>query len=702
MRTHDKDHLKEHGGITLAAIARLAPPQSDDILIFWTHHAEHPCEVDLTCFANGQEKTKHKKGGGKKFRSFSGRPGLIRQLCPAIRENLLYATKDTAGVYVYSLREWWRLLDAVEEKAEAQGHPIKRVEDIRLLTHVHSQLAKENGFNRKTFGTFRMLVDTTLRALGESANYWESPEDSVREKHIPPQDQRDALRFAVRKSCRWVLDQWNISDRLSQTEIKPTDKSEAVIWRNIKYYRSAQKESGKIMPSPDDLKGPIPSWALNSRGNFESFLWKSIIFPTHRDADAVWHQCLINTGWNTSTLTSLDATTKFLVDHFKDDFDNPHRRFVLSPHTYELKGKKGRSSEKEQIITGQWKSLDGPGHLIKNYLERVKPLRHLLKEQLANEVFKYEQIDINEYEERTTQFAKIKKLEEGVRSVWLYVTYRGQVSWISDQVNVSGFIEGHPATYLEEIVHYLNKERDSKNISIAKTSQPFLQHIPRVRPRDFRLWFADYVYRASHGNMLQVKKALNHSLTKTSVNYTNTYVLNQEASDSARHFLNILMKELDTGRVDLTILAHLYRHGNLTHEQEELLAQARALPKSRMKVACKDARHPPPHIKATTNEFCDIQRCMLCIEHAVLLPESLDGIAMRIEELRALQSVIPLEMWVEEMYDVELKNNLLALHGFDLNQSLIARKKWAQAISQGIHYVPGLPLSSSFEFMELI
>ena len=73
---------------------------------------------------------------------------------------------------------------------------------------------------------------------------------------------------------------------------------------------------------------------------------------------------------------------------------------------------------------------------------------------------------------------------------------------------------------------------------------------------------------------------------------------------------------------------------------------------------------------------------------------------MRVEELRALQSAIPLEMWIEEMYDLELKNNLLALHGFDINQSLIARKKWAQAIVQGTHYVPGIPLSSSFDFME--
>lgn len=701
MRTYSKDHLKEHGAVTLAVTSRLAPPKSDDVLIYWTHHADHPCEVDLTSFAHGQKKSKHKKGGGIKFRPFSGRPELIRQLCPAIQEILLYATEKTVSSYLMSLREWWRILDAVEEEAEAAGNPIKRVDDVRLLTHVHSQLAKEKGVNRKSFGNFRALVDTTLVALGKSRTYWESPEDSIKEKRIPPQSQRDELRFEVRNSCRRVLELWDLSDRLSRTDNKPTDPFEFIIWRNTKYYRFAQKESGKVIPSPADLKDPIPSWAYNTRGNFESSLWRSTIFPTHRDADAVWHQCLLNTGWNSSTLTYLDASKNFLIDHFKDDAENQHRRFVLSPQTYDLIGNKGRSPGKEQIITGQWKSLDAPGHLIKTYLARVEPLRELLKEQLTIEMLKYEQMSHTKYEELTAQFAKIKKLEQGIRSVWLYVNHCGNVSWISDQLNKSGFIQGYPATYLEEIIYHLNQKRDSKNVLIAKSSQPFLQHIPHVRPKDFRVWFSDYVYRTSFGNMLQVKKALNHTRTQTSANYVNTHTLNQESSNSARYFLNILVKELDTGRVDLTMLAHLYRHGNLTPEQEGLLTQARALPKSRMKIGCKDARHPPSHIKATPNGLCDVQRCMLCLEHAVLMPESLDGIAMRVEELRALQSAIPLEMWIEEMYDLELKNNLLALHGFDINQSLIARKKWAQAIAQGTHYVPGIPLSSSFDFMEL-
>ena len=263
-------------------------------------------------------------------------------------------------------------------------------------------------------------------------------------------------------------------------------------------------------------------------------------------------------------------------------------------------------------------------------------------------------------------------------------------------------VNGKATHFMDEVVHLLNTQRVANNARREENNETLLPPIPHVTAKDFRVWFADYVYRASNGNMLHVKRALNHARLGTSSGYTDTNILNQNASDAARRFLNILVGELDIGRVDLTILANLYRYGVVTPEQEKTLVQLRTLPKSRMNVACKDALHPPAHLKATANELCDVQRCMLCFEHAVLLPESLGGIAMRLEELRTLQGFLPIETWIEERYDIELKNNLMALRKFDLNQVLTARKTWAAAIACGDHYVPGLPLASSPEQMELV
>jgi integrase len=701
IRTFNKDHLKEHTGVKLAAPVSVDAPESNDPLVFWTKHEKEPWMVNLHPFATGQEKSKNKQGGGNKFIPFTGRPELIRQLTPAIEESFSYAAKSSVFSCMNGLRDWWRLLDEIEAAAATAGQPMLRVEDVGLLTQMHSEYAHRSGMTRQTFGNFRGLVDTTRMALGVRQTYWELPEIKHTQKHIPPKEQRNALRFAVRRTCRNVLQRWEDSDRLSQSNTEPDDPQEAHLWRRVRYMRNIQGQTGKVLPTPDDLHDDIAPWALNTKGTFKLSLRESV-FPNHWDADAVWHQCVLNTGWNPSTLTSLDVNKKILINHFKDNANDPHRRFVLSAETYELVGEKERAGGKEQFVTGQWKSLDGPGHLIKTYLERVAPLRELLKQQLDQEKLKYEEMKDADFEVRTTQFAQVKTLEQGVRSVWLYVDRNGKVSWLHDKSRKSGIINGKPATHLDEVVHLLNMQRAATNARRAENKEALLVAVPHVSAKDFRVWFADYVYRSGNGNMLHVKRALNHARLETSSGYTNTIILNQEASDAARRFINILVSELEVGRVDLTILAHLYRYGKVTPDQEETLAQLRKLPKSRMKVACKDAVHPPAHLKATAGEDCDVQRCMLCLEHAVLLPESLDGIAMRAEELRALQGVLPIETWIEDRYEIELKNNLMALRKFDLNQSLAARDKWAQAIAAGEHYVPGLPLASSSDLMELV
>lgn len=675
IRKYNKDHLKKHAGARITDPVKVSAPESEDSLVFWTQHENNPCEINLHPFSTGREQSNNKQRGRKQFNPFTGRPELIRQLAPTAKETLSYAARGTVDGYLNALRDWWRILDAVEASAEKNGQSMTRVNDVGLLTQIHSEFAHRSGMTRQAFCKFRTLLDTTRTALGIRKTYWQAPEDPDLQKHIPPQEQRNALRFAVRRICRGVLESWLESDRLSQCDSEPATIKEAELWRNVKYMRSIQMKTGKILPTPDDLREAIPPWALNSAGTFRLPL-RDTLFPNHWDAEAVWHLCVLNTGWNPSTLTTLDVTKKFLFDHFKDAPNDPHRRFVLSPQTYELVGRKERAGGKEQFVTGQWKSLDGPGHLIKTYLARVEPLRELLKQQLEQEQLIYREINDFCYQARTAQFAKIKNLEQGVRSVWLYVNRSNEISWISEKTKLSGYFNGKQVPFLTEVTQLLNAERIASNKRRAANMEEVLNPlapVPHVAAKDFRLWFADYVYRASHGNMLHVKKALNHSLLRTAFGYTDTNILNPEASDSARRFLNILVEELDTGRIDLTILTHLYRYGKVTPEQEELLASVRSLPQSRMKVACKNPRNPPTHIKATKGEPCDSQRCLLCPKNAVLLPESFDGIAMRVEELRALQGFLPIENWVEEMYDIELKNNVMALRKFDLNLAVTSR-----------------------------
>jgi hypothetical protein len=259
---YNKDHLKAHSGVNSATTAKIDAPDSFDTLIFWTRHEKDPCEVDLTPLATGQVNTP----GKRRMVPFSGRPELIRQLAPAIEEVLLWAAKATVKGYIDSLRDWWRVFEAVEVAAATAGEPMTRVVDVRLLTNVHSDFAQGSGMNRQTFGKFRTLVDITRTAMGVRQTYWGSPENPDAQKHMPPEEQRRALRFAVKRTCRSVLERWAKSDRLSQSNTEPEDSKEAELYRNVHYMRNIQKKTGKVLPSTDELYDGVDCKMIGKKG----------------------------------------------------------------------------------------------------------------------------------------------------------------------------------------------------------------------------------------------------------------------------------------------------------------------------------------------------------------------------------------------------------------------------------------------------
>lgn len=683
IREYDKDHLKKYTGVGPATFDGLNAPESDDPLIFWTKHETEVVQINLYPFASGQVKSKILNAN---FIQFTGRPHLIRQLAPAIKEGLLGVRPCTAGNWMSSLRSWWRILDAVEAASEETGVPMTPVEDVRQLTAIHCEFAHRSGMRATSFTLFRTLVDTVRASLGVRPLHWQAPERPNARRHQPPEDQVKILRFALKQAWRDVQTKWALMDRLRlETLVTKDDSEETDLHRHVQYMHSIQIKSGRLLPTPDELRDGVDQASFKATTGFSLRTLRGTLFPTRADVDAAFHLCLCNTGWNPSTLFSLDATKKILITHPKDRSDNFNKRFVLRPETYALKGNKARSGDKEQMIVGLWKTSTGPGHVIRAYMERVEPLRSLLNARLVKERRRYADlasIDAS-YEETASQFELVQRLEQGCRSVWLYIDIFGEIVWLKSRLRF-GYDngKGKKLAFITLVLDELNAKRACLN----KTP------IPHVTQADFRDFFATYVWRASGGNILSVKRALGHAQLSTTADYLNNNVLNKEADDSARSFLNALVGELGKGRLDLTILTHLQRHGVVTAEMEQRLADHRALVRSRMKIACKDPRNPPKQIRASGHGFCDDNRCLLCPENAVLLPESYDGIAMRAEEILALQTALPIEAWINADYPLELKNNLAALRLFDLNLVLRSRQHWARAIASGEHFVPGLPV----------
>lgn len=688
IRGYNKDHLPEHAGVALATHEMLAPPDTDDPLRFWTQHPRENILVDLHIFAEGQSEKPISAGAWSG--PFSGRPGLIRQLAPVIQAELLGTAELTAREAIKSLRAWWRLLDAVESAAKDAGQTMARVEDVRLLTDMHREAAHRSGMRRTTFNTLRRYAGLTLTALGAGRLYWNAPEDSEPKRHLPTDEQTKALRIALKQAWNKVRQRWALADRCRASAIEPDDKNDAQFYLHVQHFAKMQAKYGKTLPSAEELRDGKSVTHFYRTTTLELVTMRATAFPTRWDVDAAFHQVLVSSGWNPATLLALDATQPILHSHPK----NP-ARFVISPESYELIGTKARAGGTEQMIFGLWKNTSGPGFIIKAWLERTAPLRELLQEMLAEARASYAETSSSDTPTtiREAEFERMTQLEIGCRSVWLYLDRYGEIGWLENRtLRTPQLINGKQQPYLSAVLFQLNAERSARNESA----------IPPVTASDFRDIFAAYVYRQSGGNILAVMSALRHKHVRTSVNYIDNNVLNAEHDAAARNFLNHLFAELETGRVDLTILAHLQRYGKPTPEMEQRLMEYRSLQRSRINIGCKDPFHPPSSIQPASEnkQMCGPQRCLLCKSHAVIMPDSMPGIALRVEELLAIQQELPFDGWAKSSFQAELDNGLAILTLFSPDKVSEARQQWARAITSRTHRIPGL--FSEPEFSEAV
>ena len=680
LREVNKDHLNTHPGLAPVKVT-LPLPDHGDPLRFWIKHSTQNHFVDLTVFATGQPaETQDKRHAGP----FSGRPALIRQIAPAIYSVLDGNTKWTAKNYLDSLRTWWRILDAVERDAARVGQPMSRVNDVRQLTEIHASYARgdtgRKPINRTLFNPFKCLANVSLRDLGAPELHWVAPMAGDSKRLLPSDNQCAELRIRLKQEWYRVLRHFTLMDRLRADGFQSaTDEEEYLLahWRHI---HQVQKRTGMTLPSATELRNGMSIRGFSLKTGLRLPTMRLTAFPDHWQAQIAFHCCLMFTGWNPATLYSLDATKAniWLRDHPRD------------PLRYLLVGTKARAGNAEQPVEGLWKTRAGPGHIIRLWMERTEPLREQLQAELVMERNKYHQfvLDGTSPGNLTRQMEVIQSKKEGCRSVWLFASEKGGIGWLMPTCNRVFNLAGTQTVFLTSFLAQFNQER------AAQQKAP----IPHCTPGDFRDMFALFVWRTSGGNLLTLKQALNHARIRTTQIYTDNNLLNAERDEATRRFGNNLFSLLKKhGGFDLTILTHIQRHGPVTEDSAKRLSDYRDLERSRIQVGCKDPFHPPPEIQAPgVARVCRPQRCLLCTAHAVILPDSLDGVAMRVEELEYTKSVLPIMEWSDKL-DEELKNGLHVLNVFPVKQVNDARDFWQQTIAAGRHEIPGLPRTRILE-----
>lgn len=386
--------------------------------------------------------------------------------------------------------------------------------------------------------------------------------------------------------------------------------------------------------------------------------------PTRQDAQIAFHLCLSSTGWNPTTLLNLDTRTDFLSKHPKD------------PLRYILRGRKPRG-ESEHIVEGLFKSRESPGMVINAFVEQTKPLRLLANKELSDTEAEYELASKKDScsNIRVKLYKRIVDLREICRSPWIFVNL-GKVSCLT----FKNYSYNGQVSFLDEFVKVLNCTRGADN------------QISRLKPTDFRKAFAEFAYRTSGGSILYVMSILKHKSANTTQTYLNQNMLNMEGIELYRTFSNTMWNEIkQNGRVDPTVLAYFCQDGEITSEQRLRLSTYRSLRRSRINVGCKDPFNPPqsisPQFLKDGKNMCHVQRCTLCIENAVIFPDSMPGLCKRLAELQDIQSKMSAIAFIESSFSTEMRNTEFALKHFDDEKVSSELTRWKNKIRDKQHIV---------------
>ncbi|MDD1621846.1 MAG: hypothetical protein LUQ11_10235 [Methylococcaceae bacterium] len=690
----NKDHLKEHAGVTL--IAPVLVPKSDDFLCFSTNHPIENTFVDLRPFADGEFKSPHPTtNGGTWGGPFTGRPKLIAELAPALEARSALLTNGSIRAYMRGLRAWWRFFDAFESNPLPGGdQQIVRVESLADLKEFHEVAALRLGISSQNFSNFVRIVNDARRLLRLPKLTWVSPRDAAPVRTLIPEDQARELKTALKQDWERVRKTWAQNDTIRAEAEKRVageapsflgDDGERLLM-NWQHFRKVQQETGLTLPTGEHLLGKWKFHQTMIDHGFEMRIMRAILFPTAEEAGIAFHLALMNSGWNPSTLSNLDAASPFLAsEHPKNE-----KQLVLSNVEDEvetLRANKPRARGKPQFCTALKKHSSSSPFIVAAYLKRVELLRDILKKDYHAANVELARMQ-TAGEERLTiekQFKLVQKIRRGCHSVWLYLDQQNRIKWI-DGMNLPRYYLKEKlkfVTYLELVIYRINIRRIKGGKAL----------IPRVKPSDFRDIYARWVYLQTGGNILAVMLALGHSSFSSTGRYLDNNIFSAENDEHARRFLNHLFAELEHGRVDLTILAQLVRHGTLTPEMEARLVEYRQLMRSRIGVGCVNPRHPPSHVAPShvKGRLCGTHLCLNACPHARFLPESLDGTAMRVEELLAMSDHLPRETWLRGGFQEELNEGEVLLDTlYAPNGVAEARNKWRMLISTDQHAVPGM------------
>jgi hypothetical protein len=683
--TSKKDRLRSEAGAQLAPV-QTVEIEAEDPLRFHTGHPDKPCFVDLVPYAEGVSKPK--KNDPRWQGSYKGRPELILELAPAIRDALMPLSPRTVDAYKSALTSWWRLIDEMESAMPS----ITGFRSSSDFTELHGQRAVEKGIASKHILLFLSILRVTRTVLKLRPLFWTVPSEAPGTRHLALPEHFKAVRIAIKHDWFAAVDRWALADELLRrgqpvvSEESPNFAEQHRLLENYRCFKKVVTSTKRVRPDTEDIRGPMNSSAFTKYGYSVPDMLAGF-YPSGSDVRAAFHLCLAVTGWNPAVLLDLEVKTKVInrvltdIAPFIEEHPTDTARFIM-------RGIKARAGDTEQVHEGFFKSQGGAAFILHTLILRTAPLRKELRLTLRG---LKKQWDVFEGSKTSGDAVILKQringLELAIRSPWLYCAgTHGSDATDFSYLHLRNFaggqkdVHGKSVTYLVAKIHSLNIERDKRN------------RIPHIRPGDFRDAYARDVYHASGGNILAVYKALGHRSIHSTVIYVTNTLLNEEHSNLFGGFVFVLWEEMDlTGIVDPSILAKRSRDGSINDESRKRLHDYRSLKRSRLGIGCKDPCNPPkrvdPNFLPNGKKVCNQHRCTLCKENGVIFPDSLDGLCMRLAELMHLKERMGVGHFMLSDFPEEMKNTEDVLSSFDQARVQERLAYWQEQIAQGLHRV---------------
>lgn len=636
---------------------------------------------------------------------YIGRPELLAEIFPTLLSKGAAAAEMSVEAYLRNLREWWRLFEAVESR-HLSSEPVKSLAQLSEAHHAH---ALDSGMAESSFRSGLRLFESTRAGLGLPALNWVSPKQKRKLKHLPEEREIKAVRHALRTRFTQFVDRVNAAKQLTAltdeqvkaqlargelTQVQQRVRANILAFQKDCAGLALPKDGGALFLKENYVVAPSgrPYRKKNSYTNSVSWAAEGhlgyadicdLLYPTALTVRAAFHLMLSCTPFNISVLTSMNVNHEHFRSHPQDD-----ARYVMV-------GYKARAGQKLQDVSGLRKSVSGPLGIYNFITSLNAPLREQLqcKHDHLVGVLKIDGLDS---EQRAAHEQTLIRLRQGLVSPWLYVTYRltdgptgDGIDWLTNSNYDAG---GDSKSFLRLVIDTLNESK--------KEASP----IPYMSLSDFRDGYAISELHASGGDLYRVMRALGHRYLSTTGYYVHNVLQRQRNQDKARLLMSTWFGEVKLdGQVDHSIAvakahhAHEGKIGDLPQEQCQRLEQYRLLKRTRIGVACKNPTAPPkhvaPHFEADGVKLCDVQRCTLCVEHAVVLPESIEGLCRRVAELERIHTELPEVAWESSSFGMELHNTRLALTVFASEEVNSKTQHWREQIASGTWLVTSLQSS---------